>query len=118
MTSRPDDPASLPDDENPEWTLEDFRNSRPALPAIAEIFGQEMADFLRQLGAEKRAAASKPNAPEDPPNPPFRLTPAFRACPRWRSRASCASIAADGFKPRQLTAAARPAQGGHHGAVT
>ena len=48
MNNNSDDPASLPDDENPEWTEEDFRNARPALEVIAEVFGQDMADFLRR----------------------------------------------------------------------
>lgn len=43
-----DDPASRPDEDSPEWTEEDFRNSRPALEVIAEVFGTGMADFLRR----------------------------------------------------------------------
>jgi hypothetical protein len=37
-----EDAASRPDEENPEWTHEDFRRARPALTAIAEIFGDQL----------------------------------------------------------------------------
>jgi uncharacterized protein (DUF4415 family) len=43
-----DDPASRPDDENPEWTLEEIRTARPALEVFAEVFGPEAADMLRR----------------------------------------------------------------------
>ena len=42
-----DNPASRPDEENPEWTREDFQNARPALEWIAEAFGPEAAESLR-----------------------------------------------------------------------
>ena len=43
-----DDAASRPDEENPEWTLEDFRQARPALEVIAEVWGPEVAESLRR----------------------------------------------------------------------
>jgi uncharacterized protein (DUF4415 family) len=43
-----DDAASRPDDENPEWTLEDFREARPALEVIAEVWGPEAAEMIRR----------------------------------------------------------------------
>jgi uncharacterized protein (DUF4415 family) len=43
-----DDPASRPDEENPEWTREEIRNARPALEVFAEVFGPEAADMLRR----------------------------------------------------------------------
>jgi uncharacterized protein (DUF4415 family) len=45
---REDDRASRPDDENPEWTLEEIRNARPALEVIAEAFGQAATEGLRR----------------------------------------------------------------------
>jgi hypothetical protein len=39
-----DDPASRPDQENPEWTADDFRLARPALEMIAEVFGPAAAE--------------------------------------------------------------------------
>lgn len=48
MSKRRDDPASLPDDDNPEWTPEDFAKARPALEVIAEVFGPKSAEALRR----------------------------------------------------------------------
>jgi hypothetical protein len=45
-----EDAASRPDEDNPEWTREDFRTARPALAAIAELFGEQAADAIRQRG--------------------------------------------------------------------
>ena len=45
-----DEPASRPDDDNPEWTAEDFRNARPALKVVGEVFGPEAAEALRRRG--------------------------------------------------------------------
>ena len=42
--------ASRPDDDNPEWTREDFCTARPALAAIAELFGEESANAIRRRG--------------------------------------------------------------------
>ena len=47
--------ASRPDKENPEWTGEDFRRARPALEAIAEIFGAQAAETIgRRAGAHAK----------------------------------------------------------------
>jgi uncharacterized protein (DUF4415 family) len=48
MRKRRDDPASRPDEENPEWTAEDFAKARPALDVIGETFGVKAADALRR----------------------------------------------------------------------
>jgi uncharacterized protein (DUF4415 family) len=48
MSKRKDDTASRPDDENPEWTQEDFRQARPALEVIAEVFGDKAAATVRR----------------------------------------------------------------------
>jgi hypothetical protein len=56
MTMTPpvtEEAASRPDEENPEWTREEFRRARPALDAIAEIFGVKAAEAIRD-----RAGAS------------------------------------------------------------
>ncbi len=79
-----DDPASRPDEENPEWTLEDFRNARPALEWIAEAFGPEVAESLRR-------GRGRPVKPVKKVNQTLRLDPdvldAFRGeGPGWQSR--------------------------------
>ena len=35
-------------EENPEWTEEDFRRSRPALEIIGEVFGPGVSQALRR----------------------------------------------------------------------
>ena len=47
----------LIDEENPEWTTEDFKKARPAKEVLHEIFSKEVADEMltkkpgRQLGS-------------------------------------------------------------------
>src|SRR6266851_7141489 len=41
MKNRKDDPASRPDEDNPEWTRADIKKARPALDAVAEVFGEQ-----------------------------------------------------------------------------
>jgi uncharacterized protein (DUF4415 family) len=36
----------LIDEENPEWTAEDFKNARPGSEVLREIFSKETADEL------------------------------------------------------------------------
>lgn len=36
----------LIDDENPEWTAEDFKNARTAREVLHEIFSKEVADEI------------------------------------------------------------------------
>jgi uncharacterized protein (DUF4415 family) len=48
MRRKKDDLASRPDDENPEWTEEDFRQARPALEVIAELFGDDAAAAMKR----------------------------------------------------------------------
>lgn len=40
--------ASRPDEESPEWTQDDFAKAKPALSAIAEIFGPQAAEAIRR----------------------------------------------------------------------
>jgi len=48
--SRKDSVASRPDEDNPEWTRDEIRTARPALDAIASIFGPQAAETIRQRG--------------------------------------------------------------------
>ena len=57
MSEQEGDPASRPDEENPEWTQEDFAKARPALEVIAEVFGSEAADALTRAEPTKSFSA-------------------------------------------------------------
>ena len=46
MASKKHDAASRPDEDNPEWTREDFRQARPAIEVIGEVFGVDAAESL------------------------------------------------------------------------
>ena len=48
MKKKSADRASRPDDENPEWTREDFAKARPALEVLAEVFGPTAAESIRR----------------------------------------------------------------------
>jgi hypothetical protein len=48
MNTRKNDAASRPDDESPEWTVDDFRKARPALEVLGEVFGAEAAEAVRR----------------------------------------------------------------------
>jgi uncharacterized protein (DUF4415 family) len=45
-TKSKDDPASRPDEENPEWTREEMRRARPALEMIEQVFGPVAVEAL------------------------------------------------------------------------
>ena len=57
MDKEQTDRATRPDDENPEWTREDFRAARPALEMVGEAFGRGAADALRR----RRGRPAKPD---------------------------------------------------------
>jgi uncharacterized protein (DUF4415 family) len=83
-----DDPASRPDEENPEITLEQMRNARPALEVIAEVFGPEAAEMLRR-------GRGRPVKPDRKINQTLRLDPDVLAYfkaqgPGWQSRMNAA----------------------------
>ncbi len=60
MSKDKDDAASRPDEDNPEWTREDFRKARPALEVIAEVFGAEAAENIRRgRGRPQKAEREK-----------------------------------------------------------
>lgn len=47
---RKPDPELI-DDENPEWTEEDFRRARPASEVLPELFGEDIAkEMLKPRG--------------------------------------------------------------------
>jgi len=84
MKKRVVDPASEPDEENPEWTRADFRNARPALEVIAEVFGPEAAASI----ARRRG---RPANPDRKVNQTLRIDPdvleAFRQQGKgWQTR--------------------------------
>ncbi len=54
MKRKPD--PELIDEENPEWTKEDFRRARPAAQVLPEILGpQAAAEMLKPRGRPKAA---------------------------------------------------------------
>jgi uncharacterized protein (DUF4415 family) len=40
--------ASRPNDDNPEWSAQDFTRARPALDVVATAFGNAAADTLKR----------------------------------------------------------------------
>ena len=61
MPTKKIDAASRPDDENPEWTREDFKRAQSAPALIGEIFGPEAAEAVAQRRGRPRKAAPKIN---------------------------------------------------------
>jgi uncharacterized protein (DUF4415 family) len=48
------------DDENPEWTVEDFARARPAREVLREQFGEAVAaEMLKPKGGRPKSAAPK-----------------------------------------------------------
>jgi uncharacterized protein (DUF4415 family) len=68
MDKREKGRASRPDEENPEWTPEDFRAARPALEMVAEAFGPLAAEALRR-------GRGRPEKPDRKVNQTLRLDP-------------------------------------------
>jgi uncharacterized protein (DUF4415 family) len=50
MVKKTDDQASRPDDDNPEWTAEDFAQARPASEMLPQFIGEKAAQTLIQRG--------------------------------------------------------------------
>ncbi len=61
MPTKKNDAASRPDDENPEWTREDFKRAQPGPALIGEIFGPEAAEAVAQRRGRPRKATPKIN---------------------------------------------------------
>lgn len=66
MSERGDDPATRPDDENPEWTREELRHARPALEVIADVFGSKAAAQARPGTASKAGPENQSDTPAGP----------------------------------------------------
>jgi uncharacterized protein (DUF4415 family) len=49
-----DNSASRPDDDNPEWTNEDFAKARPAAEALPEFIGEQATQALLRRGRPKK----------------------------------------------------------------
>jgi len=84
MKNKESDPASRPDDENPEWMAEDFQKARPALEVIGEAFGAKAAEALRR-------GRGRPVKPDRKVNQTLRLDPDVLEAYRrqgngWQSR--------------------------------
>jgi uncharacterized protein (DUF4415 family) len=50
MTKKLADMASRPDDENPEWTADDFAKARPGAEVLANYIGEAAAQELLKRG--------------------------------------------------------------------
>jgi uncharacterized protein (DUF4415 family) len=75
--------AEMLDDDNPEWTAEDFSNARPASEVLPEIFPKAVADVMLKRGRPRKEVTKAPVN--------IRLSPdvveAFRATGRgWQTR--------------------------------
>ena len=64
-----DDRASLPDEENPEWTKGDFTRARPAADVLPEFLGKNAAT------AFMRRSRGRPPKPDKKVNQTLRLDP-------------------------------------------
>ncbi len=83
LTKRQTSPATV-DDDNPEWTAEDFAKARPAAEVLTEIFPKTVAAAMLKPRGRPRKEITK--APVN-----IRLSPdvveAFRATGRgWQTR--------------------------------
>src|SRR5439155_4769439 len=68
MKNRKDDPASRPDEDNPEWTPADMKKARPALDLVEEVFGE-------QASAELRRGRGRPSKENRKVNQTLRIDP-------------------------------------------
>jgi uncharacterized protein (DUF4415 family) len=81
--SRDVDPASEPDDENPELTQEDFRNGRPAF----EVFSPELVAAIKRYQGQ-RGPQKKPTKESISLRVDRDVVAAYRATgPGWQTRA-------------------------------
>jgi len=62
-----DNPASRPDDDNPEWTMEDFAKARPATDVLPELIGEKGTHELM------RRSRGRPRKPDKKVNQTLRL---------------------------------------------
>jgi uncharacterized protein (DUF4415 family) len=59
MARKTDDRASSPDDENPEWTKEDFARARPAAEVLPESIGKNATEELMRRSRGRPPKADK-----------------------------------------------------------
>jgi uncharacterized protein (DUF4415 family) len=59
MARKTDDRASSPDDENPEWTKEDFAKARPAAEVLPEFIGKNATEELMRRSRGRPPKADK-----------------------------------------------------------
>jgi uncharacterized protein (DUF4415 family) len=69
MARNRDDRASRPDEDNPEWTAEDFARARPASEVLPRFIGQAATDELLRRGR------GRPAKPDRKVNQTLRLDP-------------------------------------------
>ncbi len=69
MANGRDDPASRPDDDNPEWTAEDFANARPASEVLPKFIGEAATQELMRL------SQGRPRKPAPKVDQTLRLDP-------------------------------------------
>jgi uncharacterized protein (DUF4415 family) len=59
MAKKTSDRASRPDDENPEWTKDDFARARPAAEVLPEFIGKKATEELIRRGRGRPPKADK-----------------------------------------------------------
>ena len=59
MAKMKSDRASRPDDENPEWTKDDFAKARPAAEVLPEFIGKKATEELMRRGRGRPPKADK-----------------------------------------------------------
>src|SRR5436189_2221329 len=59
MAKKTSDRASRPDDENPEWTKDDFARARPAAEVLPEFIGKKATEELMRRGRGRPPKADK-----------------------------------------------------------
>ena len=59
MAKKKIDRASRPDDENPEWTKDDFAKARPAAEVLPEFIGKKATEELMRRGRGRPPKADK-----------------------------------------------------------
>lgn len=55
----PNDRASRPDEDNPEWTQEDFARARPATEILLEFIGEKATQELMRRGRGRPLKADR-----------------------------------------------------------
>jgi uncharacterized protein (DUF4415 family) len=56
---RPNDRVSRPDEENPEWTKEDFARARPAAEVLSKVIGEKATQELMRRSRGRPPKADK-----------------------------------------------------------